>query len=690
MATVQKIITKLGATVTLVEPADSRPYFRYEPNNPGTDTFTYKITQGTQTSSASVTVEVTDSGTVLIKANNDTYSTIQDQTITMTVLNNDIIDVNQSLIMDYYGLSVTPTSSKDGAGNLVKTITTPNLAATMRLIIPADGKSPYFTYTAKNAGRETISYIVKQLGQETIGTITIDVARQAIDVVANNDTYVMLQGESKTLNVLVNDSFDALLPIKISLPAQASTQTTETARAIITTGNTPLGNKVELVEQPDQLPYLRYTALNAGADSFKYSIAQDGKTSTATIGVNVKEVILEEPKFIYKRSLLQGISMPRGVDQKSDKVVVVDINQKKLSLYSNTGALLRQIGPTVGIYSFSNIQDVAFAANNAIYVSDRTAGVVYLVGQDGSFQSRIVVRKTYLEDPIIKDPIFIKDPILDPIYYTTKTLSDSTKSLSSTTSTSSLADTSKISYLEDPYKEIIDQPIDPIIKDPILIDPIYPIDPIIEDPIIKDPIINIGPIALCVDADGLLLVLDGSAGTATAYLGTTPKYSFGLGSGSGKAQFLNAEGIDCDTRIGNFYVADTGNHRIQKFSPAGVFIKSWGTLGNLNGQFRSPADVAVDGKGNVYVADSGNNRVQVFDEEGIFKYSFGGLGSANSQFNNPRGIAYDHTNNLLYISDLNNGRVQVFGAGTALFADTTRTAINVIEYADLDPTIRKI
>ena len=688
MATVQKIITRLGATVTLVEPQDSRPYFRYEPKNPGTDTFTYKITQGTQSSSATVTVEVSDTGTVVIKANNDTYSTIQDKTITMTVLNNDIIDINQSIVMDYYGLSVTPTNSKDNAGNIIKTITTPNLKATMRLILPADGSNPYFTYTAKNAGRETISYIVKQLGQETIGTVTIDVVRQAIDVVAANDTFAMIKGESKNLNILQNDTFDSILPVKISFPDQAATQTTETARGIVSTGNTPLGNKLELVEPTDQLPYIRYTALNAGADSFRYTISQDGKTSTATVGVSVKEVILEEPKLIYKRKITSNLSRPKGVDHRGTVVAVADLSLNKVSLYSNTGNYIRQIGPRAGIFTFSSIQDVVTAESGDLFISDKGAGVVYQMGQDGSFKSRLVIRKSYLEDPVLDDPIY-KDPILkDPIYFSAeKTLADST-----TISRLSAEDTTKVSYLEDPYKEIIDDPIinDPINPfDPIVpiepIDPIdYPIDPI--DPI-DYPIINIGPIGLCMDADNLLVVLDGGGGTATAYKGTTAFYSFGFGVGSSKAQFLNAEGIDCDTRIGNFYVADTGNNRIQKFSPGGAFLKSWGTQGNLNGQFRSPGDVAVDGKGNVYVADSGNNRIQVFDEEGIFKYAFGSLGSADNQFNNPRGLSYDHNNNLLYISDLNNARVQVYGAGTAIFKDSTRTAINVIDYADYEPNI---
>ena len=59
---------------------------------------------------------------------------------------------------------------------------------------------------------------------------------------------------------------------------------------------------------------------------------------------------------------------------------------------------------------------------------------------------------------------------------------------------------------------------------------------------------------------------------------------------------------------GNVYVADTCNHRIQKFSSEGVFLAKWGSYGSGDGQFYSPFGVAVDGSGmNVYVADSDNN-----------------------------------------------------------------------------------
>ena len=63
---------------------------------------------------------------------------------------------------------------------------------------------------------------------------------------------------------------------------------------------------------------------------------------------------------------------------------------------------------------------------------------------------------------------------------------------------------------------------------------------------------------------------------------------------------------------GNVYVADSGNHRIQKFTSTGTFITKWGSLGSGDGQFNEPGGVAVDALGNVYVGDSNNFRIQKF------------------------------------------------------------------------------
>ena len=63
---------------------------------------------------------------------------------------------------------------------------------------------------------------------------------------------------------------------------------------------------------------------------------------------------------------------------------------------------------------------------------------------------------------------------------------------------------------------------------------------------------------------------------------------------------------------GSLYVADTDNHRIQKFTSDGVFVSLWGTEGAGDGDFREPRGVAVASDGSVYVSDIGNNRIQKF------------------------------------------------------------------------------
>jgi sugar lactone lactonase YvrE len=56
--------------------------------------------------------------------------------------------------------------------------------------------------------------------------------------------------------------------------------------------------------------------------------------------------------------------------------------------------------------------------------------------------------------------------------------------------------------------------------------------------------------------------------------------------------------------------------RVSKFAPDGKFIKSFGSFGFGNGQFRGPHALAFDSKGRLFVADRGNRRLQIFDQDG--------------------------------------------------------------------------
>jgi tripartite motif-containing protein 71 len=107
-----------------------------------------------------------------------------------------------------------------------------------------------------------------------------------------------------------------------------------------------------------------------------------------------------------------------------------------------------------------------------------------------------------------------------------------------------------------------------------------------------------------------------------------------------------------------FYVADRGNHRVQKFSLTGEPLARVGVRGTGEGQFIRPNDVAVDSRGCVYVVDTGNHRVQKFDTELKFLDSWGAFGPHPGFFAFPEGI--DCFEDRVYVVDTDNHRVQVF------------------------------
>ncbi|UCE39863.1 MAG: NHL repeat-containing protein [Candidatus Aminicenantes bacterium] len=66
----------------------------------------------------------------------------------------------------------------------------------------------------------------------------------------------------------------------------------------------------------------------------------------------------------------------------------------------------------------------------------------------------------------------------------------------------------------------------------------------------------------------------------------------------------------------NVYVADSGNHRIQKYSPDGEFLVSNGRKGQGPGEFQIMGGVAVDNEGQMYITDRSTNRLKVLSPEG--------------------------------------------------------------------------
>ncbi|HVN31432.1 MAG TPA: DUF2298 domain-containing protein [Thermoanaerobaculaceae bacterium] len=111
-------------------------------------------------------------------------------------------------------------------------------------------------------------------------------------------------------------------------------------------------------------------------------------------------------------------------------------------------------------------------------------------------------------------------------------------------------------------------------------------------------------------------------------------------------------GLACDN-LGNVYVADFGNCRIQKFDNQLKHLAAWGRRGEEIGEFQDPCGVAIGPDGNVYIADTWNGRVQVFDPEGK------PLRQWQADFFGPRGIATDREGRA-YVADTGNSRIVRF------------------------------
>jgi DNA-binding beta-propeller fold protein YncE len=176
---------------------------------------------------------------------------------------------------------------------------------------------------------------------------------------------------------------------------------------------------------------------------------------------------------------------------------------------------------------------------------------------------------------------------------------------------------------------------------------------------------------------GQLLVADSHYQRVLAYEPLSrdqgpPAESMRFGSeGSGDGQFTLVRDIVEDSR-GFLYVGDYSGprDRIEKFGPRGEFILDWGRRGSGDGEFRRPQGLAIgrgpDGGEFILVADSCNHRVQRFTLEGTFLGSFGKLGSGPGEMKYPYGVAVTPPeapgHQGIYVVEWGNNRLQRFDA----------------------------
>jgi DNA-binding beta-propeller fold protein YncE len=182
------------------------------------------------------------------------------------------------------------------------------------------------------------------------------------------------------------------------------------------------------------------------------------------------------------------------------------------------------------------------------------------------------------------------------------------------------------------------------------------------------------PRAVAVDSAGTIYVADSgnnrvqvfnSDGMPLRQWGTTCKLDTGEGcQGDGRGQFNEPWGIAVDGD-GSVYVSDTWNHRIQKFDSQGNFITMWGQFGSTGGElgqpglFYGPRALAVGQDGNLYIMDTGNKRIQVYTPGSDFVAQYGGSGVVDGRFDEAVGLGQDRAGDW-YVADTWNRRIQKF------------------------------
>ena len=119
--------------------------------------------------------------------------------------------------------------------------------------------------------------------------------------------------------------------------------------------------------------------------------------------------------------------------------------------------------------------------------------------------------------------------------------------------------------------------------------------------------------------------------------------------------------IDPEGRIWTSPIESNG---FRIFDADGTLIEEWGVSGDGDGQLRSGGgphalSIAFAPDGTFYVADTGNRRIQHFDADRTFLGSFGAFGTDSDQFVSPIEIALDDAGNV-YLFDDELGTIKQF------------------------------
>lgn len=125
------------------------------------------------------------------------------------------------------------------------------------------------------------------------------------------------------------------------------------------------------------------------------------------------------------------------------------------------------------------------------------------------------------------------------------------------------------------------------------------------------------------------------------------------GQGWNNDQFDHPSGIWARNGI-DVFVADYGNHRIQRFDRSLNYVATFSTRSsdNPDERFGYPTDVAVSRLGDLYICDSENTRIVKVDRFSQVERVFGGFDAGKGRLENPIRIEIG-PHDYIYVLDSN-------------------------------------
>ena len=190
------------------------------------------------------------------------------------------------------------------------------------------------------------------------------------------------------------------------------------------------------------------------------------------------------------------------------------------------------------------------------------------------------------------------------------------------------------------------------------------------------------------DASGNLYISDtknhkirrvDTSGNIWTVAGTGDSGNTGDGGAATSAKLNEPRGISMDTS-GNFYIADTKNHKIRMVDTSGNISTVVGTGGSgdtgdgdlaILATLKNPVDVFVDHNQNIFIVDLDSRRIRVVNGLDGKIYTLAGTGASgdgtdlpavNITLKDPGGITMassSYGNKRIYISDKENNKIKV-------------------------------